>query len=796
MAKESVLNMENKEDLNNIWIADSAASTSVTNSLSGMSELSPYEGSIQVGNGAAVKVQYKGVFTGKTDIEGHAKTIKIRDVLVAFDFIGNLFSITKALSGGAKLDNDDENIVVRKGDIKLVFGEKIHSGNGFLLGCKLEPISKLGNTSMEKGYSMTENKEKKSLPAITMHMKLGHASETKTRATAKKIGQKLHGKMDVCSSCAEGKAHQKKVAKASEGSKKIGERVYIDLSTVKNNSYGNKHHWVLLVDEFSRFKWSIFLQKKSDLAEKVYDVFKEIENNKGLKFEKIRCDNAGENHKLQEMLKENNYGATFEYTAPGTPQQNGVVERAFATLYGKVRSMLNWAQLPENMRKGLWAECAHTATALDNLLVDEYTNTCAHEKFYGDLPKYVNDLKVFGEVGIIRKIDSKKRPKLEDKGLESIFVGYAEDHSGDVYRMYCPRTKSVRLSRDIKWFNKSYGAHKKELSEGNIKYDYDDNDGAVSSSEEESEEENEVQLTIPTPKTLTRKTRQTELEKLDTFYNPTIGTVSWALMSAVNSDYLEPTTYYQAWNHEDPEEQKNWRGAITKEFDDMERRNVWELVDKKELPPGRQPIGSKWVFKRKKNGVYRARLVALGYNQIPGIDFTDNFSPVTSDTTIKILLVCMIKNGWFSQVIDIETAFLEGRLNEDIYMKIPIGYLEYLKDAHRVTQDMIMKLLGSMYGLVQASRIWYKTLKETLIERCGMKRCELDIGLFYKMTEDGPVILCVYVDDIFMVGAKKGIFEIIAILRKYFMVKLVGMFSMMMHWIVNLIKTKWVLAIG
>ena len=87
-------------------------------------------------------------------------------------------------------------------------------------------------------------------------------------------------------------------------------------------------------------------------------------------FKVIRCHNAGGNRKLQEVLTNDNYGSKFEYTAPRTPQQNGTVERAFATLYGKTRSMLNWGKFQDNMRSGLWAEYANTATMLDNLLVD------------------------------------------------------------------------------------------------------------------------------------------------------------------------------------------------------------------------------------------------------------------------------------------------------------------------------------------------------------------------------------------------------------------------------------------
>ena len=81
----------------------------------------------------------------------------------------------------------------------------------------------------------------------------------------------------------------------------------------------------------------------------------------------IRCDNAGENRALEDNMKKEGLGIIFEYTAPNTPQQNGRVERAFATLYGRVRSMLNSACLNKEFRQGLWAEYASAACVLDNL---------------------------------------------------------------------------------------------------------------------------------------------------------------------------------------------------------------------------------------------------------------------------------------------------------------------------------------------------------------------------------------------------------------------------------------------
>ena len=130
------------------------------------------------------------------------------------------------------------------------------------------------------------------------------------------------------------------------------------------------------------------------------------------------------------------------------------------------------------------------------------------------------------------------------------------------------------------------------------------------------------------------------------------------------SEENNPTKFKEAWDHHDQNETKLQREAICKEFNDMKKREVWKIMKKYNIPKDRKLIGNKWVFKIKKDKTHRARLVGLGYNQVPGLDFSDNFSPVVSDTAIKLLIVIMIKKGWNFLVMDIEVAFLEGKITE------------------------------------------------------------------------------------------------------------------------------------
>ena len=96
-----------------------------------------------------------------------------------------------------------------------------------------------------------------------------------------------------------------------------------------------------------------FLKNKSDLGKIGVSFAKDLKNRLDIPISTIRCDNAGENKEMNKMMTEAELGINFEYTAVDTPQQNGVVERAFATLYGRVRAMINYAKLNEEMRKKL-----------------------------------------------------------------------------------------------------------------------------------------------------------------------------------------------------------------------------------------------------------------------------------------------------------------------------------------------------------------------------------------------------------------------------------------------------------
>ena len=136
-------------------------------------------------------------------------------------------------------------------------------------------------------------------------------------------------------------------------------------------------------------------------------------------------------------------------------------------------------------------------------------------------------------------------------------------------------------------------------------------------------------------------------------------------------------------------------------------RGVWRKTYERRIPNNRTLIGNKWVFKIKRDGTYWARLVALGYSQSPGVDYTDNFAPVAHDVSFRMALARMMVEKLDSLAMVVETAFLYGEIDEEIFMKSPVGMEEIEPGS---SSEDCYQLLKGIYGLCQAARQFFRNL--------------------------------------------------------------------------------------
>jgi hypothetical protein len=206
----------------------------------------------------------------------------------------------------------------------------------------------------------------------------------------------------------------------------------------------------------------------------------------------------------------------------------------------------------------------------------------------------------------------------------------------------------------------------------------------------------------------------------------------------------EPLNYEEAMNREDSDK---WLKAAQEEMDSIYQAGTWTLVP---LPSNRSAIGCKWVFKVKlkaDNSIdrYKARLVAKGFSQIEGIDYVDTFSPVAKFCSIRALLALAAHHDLEIHQMDVKSAYLNGDLNEDIYMRQPPGFQVKGKEG------LVCKLQKSLYGLKQAGRQWNSKIDSTLLS-LSFTRLEADHCIY--VYQDGQVVIFIilYVDDLILIS--------------------------------------------
>ncbi|MCP3667284.1 MAG: hypothetical protein GY696_33120 [Gammaproteobacteria bacterium] len=214
---------------------------------------------------------------------------------------------------------------------------------------------------------------------------------------------------------------------------------------------------------------------------------------------------------------------------------------------------------------------------------------------------------------------------------------------------------------------------------------------------------------------------------------------------------VEPKTVKQALASENSDK---WKEAMDSEYQSLLKNKTWSL---EKLPEGRSTVGSKWCFKIKRDADgkidrFKARLVAQGYSQEYGIDYAETFSPVARYTSVRMVLSLANQLDWEADQMDVQTAFLNGTLDEEIFMKQPVGYVEPGKE------DFVCKLKKSLYGLKQASRCW-NTAMDTFLRESGYRKSTADSCVYCKVVGDDLIIIALYVDDLLIVTKHRSVLD-------------------------------------
>jgi hypothetical protein len=233
---------------------------------------------------------------------------------------------------------------------------------------------------------------------------------------------------------------------------------------------------------------------------------------------------------------------------------------------------------------------------------------------------------------------------------------------------------------------------------------------------------------------------------------------------------VEPSTYEQVAQH------GVWQEAMMEEYASIMKNDVWEVVPR---PEGKRVVGSKWIYKFKHGAdesveKYKACFVAKGFVQKEGVDYEETFAPMARYSSIRAIISLVAEMGWRVHQIDVKTAFLNGVIEEEVYIEHPEGFEVRDWDTH------VCRLRRALYRLKQAPRASYSRIDSHLREM-GFHWSEVDRNLYF-LAGEVPLILVLYVDDLFLTRDEQLITNCKANLAAKFEMKYLGL----MHYFLGL----------
>lgn len=508
------------------------------------------------------------------------------------------------------------------------------------------------------------------------------------------------------------------------------------------------------------------------------------------RIQRVRADNGTEFLPLRPFFDAK--GIIFETSCVATPQQNGRVERKHRHLLNVARALRFQAHLPLQF----WAECVSAAAFLINRTPSpNLGDRTPYELLHNRVPPY-SSFRVFGCLCFATQ-NPRIRDKFAPRSRKCVFIGYPPGKRG--WRLYDLETKEIFVNRDVVFFETffPFAAPPPEPPTAPISAPspaiYDDplsiTQQPAASAPAASAPPAAISLSqargspsvIPPPaasesdQSVVRqstRTRQPSVRLKDyvcstvQHFNPPTASssptpesrpsglpyplaayVTCTNFSASHVCFLaavtagtEPSSFKEAVQH------ITWREAMNSKLDALRRNGTWTLSA---LPPGKTPIGCKWVYriKYRSNGSierHKARLVVLGNRQIEGVDYTETFAPVAKMASVRVFLSVAVIRGWELHQMDVHNAFLHGDLDEEVYMRPPPGLAD-------VPPGYVCRLRKSLYGLKQAPRNWFAKLSSAL-RAFGFCQSKADYSLFsFKML--GVILhVLVYVDDLIVAG--------------------------------------------
>lgn len=558
------------------------------------------------------------------------------------------------------------------------------------------------------------------------HKKLGHPSYNILAKTAKitsGIPEEKLKKQDLnCESCLSGKFTRNQSRINKDRATTPLYRICVDTVYITPTSFSGYKYITGFTDDNTSFREIEFSKEKSDIFDIVKNKIEYYRTQFGKYPNVIRMDNGREFSpvKLQEYLTEK--GIILETSAPYTPEQNGVAERTNRIFIEKTRTVFTDIGLP----KTLWEFISKAVVLLINYTAKSTGSLTPYQEFFDfffpdrDNKPDLSKIPALGTPVLVYKpkenrITSDKFGNITENG---IIVGY---NGSKIYYVYLPdrpyksriiRTPHIRILNNSNQGEKSQDTEEFGIIETpeDLPLTANQGENTLSSTNSQSSTTDPANLPGPKPVNLPGSNPvdlpgpnlgnndnsniqnskieiqlpempASEREKYQK-YDDTFADISY-YSTLENSGYTEPKTIKQALKSP---EKKEWLAAIHAEIRQLIRKKTFQAIDRNNLQKsGKIPLSVKWVFKRKtdKNGnidKYKARLVVRGFEQRYGIDYFQTFATGTKSTTWRLLFALAAYHDWEIEQIDIIGAFLNGNLDEEVYITPIPGLSEFLDE--------------------------------------------------------------------------------------------------------------------
>eukprot|EP00963_Diacronema_lutheri_P012506 scaffold1797_cov453-Pavlova_lutheri.AAC.1 len=650
--------------------------------------LRTHTGHIEIADGSLLEA--KAIGTVKLTLkDDHQTKIELQNVVYVPGLSANLISVTCMTDNGASVRFNKGTCLITQGD-KTIKANLTESAN----------------------YCFAAT-------ASIWHQRLGHIHSSRI----KKLG--LPYKLsENCNACAENKQTATKF-KPKDYQYEPLDLVYMDVvGPIHPETPGGHRYYMSALDHATKTCLVYLMQSKGHTGKYARRAINVLEQKaEGKKHVRaIRTDLGQEflGKQLADFLSER--GIEHEKTAGYAPQQNDA-ERLHRDIREHASTMLNASNLPQKY----WGEAVRTYAYTRNKLPPTHGAEIKSplEKLTGR-KQSVSHLRTFGCEAWVLKPKEKWTSKFEPRSEKGIFIGY---ENSTTYRVLL--SNRLVTSRNVRFNEEQMGQYNRSTENEQTMYLEDSIEtpnqwelSSKSSDEEQEEEEPEPAEEENSQRYNLRPNRQTNFK---------------AYLTEGLPDKFDG--YHKAMKRPDKD---LWSEAIHNELESLSKMRTWDICD---LPAGKKPLGSKWIFRVKRDEMnnitkYKARLVALGCHQKPGEDYDEIYAAVVSKTGLRIFLTAVNHLDLEMHQMDIETAFLNADLEDEVYLKIPDG-------LNKRTENQALKLNKSLYGLKQAPRVWNQELTKTL-KKMNFECIRVDENMLKCRTDQGTCYLCFYVDDILL----------------------------------------------